>query len=148
MGHVILFNDGFFHGAHKHVFEDYPNLNAGDDNPNFNDEGTKSIVVLEGVWEFFKDWEFGPNPSLGMLGPGLYHTVYDALGSQAKDNISSLREVDSGRSSLSSLLSNIKSEIIKVEEIIERPKHGKREAVSARKKSTTQRRSARRTMTK
>jgi hypothetical protein len=124
MGHIILFDEGFFHGAHKHVFEDYPNLNGpGDDH--FNDKGTKSIVVLEGVWEFFKDWEFQPdNPSLGMLGPGLYHTVYDSLGSQAKDNISSLREVDSGRSSLSSLLSNIKSEIIKVEEIIERPKRG------------------------
>ena len=36
--HVILFDKGYFGGAHKHVFEDVANLNApGDDH--FNDKG-------------------------------------------------------------------------------------------------------------
>ena len=125
MGHVILFDKGYFHGEHKHVFEDYKNLNGpGDDH--FNDKGTKSIVVLEGVWEFFKDWNYEPdNPSLGMLGPGLYHTVAGALGGLAKDQITSLREV---------VFVGVKAA---------RGSVGRR---SARKKSTTPRRSARRTM--
>jgi len=31
MGHVILFDKGYFGGAHKHVFEDVANLNAPGD---------------------------------------------------------------------------------------------------------------------
>jgi hypothetical protein len=31
MGHVILFEHANFHGAHKHIFENYDNLNNDDD---------------------------------------------------------------------------------------------------------------------
>ncbi len=41
MAHVILFEHAGFHGAHKHVFRDEPNLNAGDDNF-FNDKTSLS----------------------------------------------------------------------------------------------------------
>ena len=44
MGHLILFEHINFHGRHKHVFQDEPNLNTDDDN-SFNDI-TSSIVVL------------------------------------------------------------------------------------------------------
>ena len=93
MGHVILFDKGYFHGEHKHVFEDEKNLNGpGDDH--FNDKGTKSIVVLEGVWEFFKDWNY-QNKLGETLGPDLYDHVGSALGGTATDQISSLRPVNS-----------------------------------------------------
>lgn len=133
MAHVILFEDSVYRGNHKHVFDNTDgilhgngedgewNLNAGNDH-DFNDTGTQSIVVLEGTWEFFEDWKYG-GKKLAELGPGRYPYAQYALGTNY--SLSSLRPVDSGGSSLSSLLSNIKSEIIKVEEIIERPKHGR-----------------------
>jgi hypothetical protein len=92
MAHVILFEHAGFHGAHKHLFRDEPNLNAGDDNF-FNDK-TSSIVVLEGNWEFFID--SGHVGKLGRtLGPGVYPWVEDsgALGAGSNDRISSARPV-------------------------------------------------------
>ena len=77
MAHVILFQHANFHGAHKHVFTNEANLNAGDDNT-FNDI-TSSIVVVEGRWDFFLNSGF--NGKLGpTLGPGLYSSVNAALG--------------------------------------------------------------------
>jgi hypothetical protein len=92
MAHVILFEHAGFHGAHKHVFQDEPNLNAGDDNF-FNDK-TSSIVILDGNWEFFINWNH--EGKLGRtLGPGIYPWVEDpaALGPGSNDQISSLRPV-------------------------------------------------------
>lgn len=90
MPHVILFEHVNFHGAHKHVFSNEPNLNAGDDSF-FNDK-VSSMVVLDGRWEFFKDSNFiaklGPT-----LGPGSYASVLSALGPGSNDQISSLRHV-------------------------------------------------------
>src|SRR5262249_4887076 len=51
--HVILFEHANYHGAHKHVFGAEPNLNASDDGY-FNDR-VSSMVVLSGVWAFFRD---------------------------------------------------------------------------------------------
>jgi Beta/Gamma crystallin len=96
MAHIILFEHTNFHGAHKHVFDDgEPNLNADDDNA-FNDEGTNSIVVLEGDWEFFANWKYEA-PKLGELGPGLYPNIADAdaLGNSAHGTLSSLRPINS-----------------------------------------------------
>jgi hypothetical protein len=93
MAHAILFQHSGFRGAHKHVFRDEPNLNpAGShvDDPTLNDD-TSSIVILEGDWEFFADWEY-QNKLGETLGPGLYPNV-DALGPDANDKISSLRPV-------------------------------------------------------
>jgi hypothetical protein len=92
MPHVILFEHAGFHGAHKHVVGPEPNLNAGDDN--YMNDKTSSIVVLEGNWEFFIDWQF--IGKLGQtLGPGSYAWVEDpaALGPGSNDQISSLRPV-------------------------------------------------------
>jgi hypothetical protein len=90
MAHVILFEHASFHGAHKHVFKDEPNLNAGDDNF-FNDK-TSSMVIVEGNWEFFADWQH--IGKLGKtLGPGNYESVEAALGAGSNDRISSLRPV-------------------------------------------------------
>lgn len=122
--HVILFEHPRFRGAHKHVFSEEPNLNDSLDDF-FNDK-TSSIVILEGDWEFFIDPHYQNKLGEGTLGPGLYPNV-DVLGPRGNDSITSLRPVDSGGSSslLLNILSNIKSEIIKIEEIIERPKHGR-----------------------
>jgi len=127
MAHVILFEHQYLFGAHKHVFDNpFPTLYraAQGDDPDMNDE-TSSMVILEGSWEFFQDKLY--KNSLGTLGPGLYPEITLALGGDSNDKITSLRPVDSGGSSslLLNILSNIKSEIIKVEEIIERPKHGR-----------------------
>jgi hypothetical protein len=92
MPHVILFEHAQFHGAHKHVVRDEPNLNAADDN--FFNDITSSIVVLEGDWEFFED--SGHVGKLGKtLGPGHYAWVEDAnaLGPGSNDKVSSLRPV-------------------------------------------------------
>jgi hypothetical protein len=76
MAHVILFEHANFHGAHKHVFDLEPDLNAADDK-SFNDKSfddiTSSIVILEGKWTFFEDPNFqGFNKTLG---PGIYPNV-------------------------------------------------------------------------
>jgi len=126
MAHAILFEHSGFIGAHKHVFRDLPDLlNPVGDDPTLNDK-TSSIVILEGDWEFFIDPHYQNKLGEGTLGPGLYPNV-DVLGPRGNDSITSLRPVDSGGSSslLLNILSNIKSEIIKIEEIIERPKHGR-----------------------
>ena len=47
---VILFQHANFHGAHKHVFVEEANLNAGDDN-SFNDQ-----VFLYGDCRRFLDF--------------------------------------------------------------------------------------------
>ena len=92
--HVILFERLYFHGAHKHVIgKGEANLNARHDD-DFNDEGTKSFIILEGDWEFFKDSNYR-NKLGGTLGPDLYDHVGSALGSTAIDQISSLRPVNS-----------------------------------------------------
>jgi hypothetical protein len=125
MAHVILFEHQYLFGAHKHVFESNPSLYRATQGDDFDmNDKTSSLVVLEGDWEFFADPNF-ENQLGGTVGPGVYSSITDALGGGSNDKITSLRPVDSGGSSLSSLLSNIKSEIIKVEEIIERPKHGR-----------------------
>ena len=93
--HVILFEHLYFHGAHRHVIgnKGEANLNARDDD-DFNDNGTKSFIILEGDWEFFKDWNY-QNKLGETLGPDLYDHVGSALGGTATDQISSLRPVNS-----------------------------------------------------
>jgi len=100
MAHVILFQHANFRGAHKHVFDNSAgilhgngedgewNLNADEDD-DFNDDGTQSIVVLEGTWEFFKHSDY--NVKLGELGPGRYPFIQEALGTN--QDLSSLRPV-------------------------------------------------------
>jgi hypothetical protein len=90
MGHLILFEHINFHGRHKHIFQDEPNLNTDDDN-SFNDI-TSSIVVLEGKWEFFVHKDFQGHTGL-FLEPGLYPTVLDV--EIQNDAVSSLRQVQS-----------------------------------------------------
>ena len=46
LGHIILFENGALHGAHKHIFNAEPNLNSDDDD-SFNDEN----VLLGGLSE-------------------------------------------------------------------------------------------------
>jgi len=85
-GHVILFEHINFHGAHKHVFDEEPNLAAGDDSF-FNDK-VSSFVVLEGTWRFFKDINY-QNAYPGTFGPGQYAWVVD-FGIK-NDDMSSLK---------------------------------------------------------
>jgi len=101
MAHVILFQHAAFRGPHKHVFDNTAgilkgngvdgewNLNADGDS-DFNDNGTQSIVVLEGTWEFFADWKY--QNKMGELGPGSYPYISEALGSNTQ--LSSLRPVN------------------------------------------------------
>ena len=101
MAHAILFEHGAFRGAHKHVFDNAAgilqgngddgewNLNNGEDEHNFNDNGTQSIVILEDTWEFFADWKY--ENKLGELGPGRYPYIAEALGTNTE--LSSLRPV-------------------------------------------------------
>ncbi len=88
-GHVILFEHADFHGRHKHIFKDYPNLNAADDN-DFNDI-TSSIIVLDERWEFFIHADFVSKTGR-TLQRGLYPNVMNE-GMQ-NDAISSLRIVE------------------------------------------------------
>ncbi len=92
MAHVILFEKPFFHGNHKHVFRAEANLNASDDD-SMNDK-TQSIVVLEGEWQFFRDWNFEQPSYLGTLGPGLYTQLGQYLGGNAINSISRLQPID------------------------------------------------------
>jgi Beta/Gamma crystallin len=92
--HVILFEKIYFHGAHKHVFGQNVNLNDKEfDDTDFNDDGTWSFVILEGDWEFFRDWNF-ENKLGETLGPGFYDHVSTALGVANDMPISSLRSVN------------------------------------------------------
>ena len=85
--HVILFENGNFHGAHKHVFTRESNLNAPDDNF-FNDK-VSSLVVLEGNWAFFADSNF-QRQYPPILGPGLYPGLPAGI---KNDDMSSLQAV-------------------------------------------------------
>jgi len=72
------------------VFNEQHNLNDPVDD-SFNDK-TRSIVILEGNWEFFKDSEY--NHKLGpTLGPGVYKSVNQDLEHGSEKQISSLRVV-------------------------------------------------------
>jgi hypothetical protein len=70
--HIILFEYWQFHGRHRHIFKDEPNLDTLADQPQDRDFNkiTSSVVVLEGTWEFSK--EFGFKEKIGELGPGQY----------------------------------------------------------------------------
>jgi Beta/Gamma crystallin len=84
---VILFEHSQFHGAHKHVFGEEPNLNADDDS-SFNDQ-VSSLIVLAGHWSFFSDANFiAPYPILP-LAPGVYPSVTEQ--GITNDDLSSLR---------------------------------------------------------
>jgi Beta/Gamma crystallin len=86
--HVILFEHRNFHGRHKHIFQNEPNLNATDDN-SFN-KITSSAVVLQGTWEFFREPNFKDGTGL-QLGPGLYASIAE-MEIQEKA-VTSLRQV-------------------------------------------------------
>ena len=85
-GQVLLFEHANFHGAHKHVFDAEPNLNAGDDNF-FNDK-VSSIVVQSGTWNFFRNANFDGQYAHS-LAPGLYSFVGNV--DIQNDDMSSLR---------------------------------------------------------
>jgi hypothetical protein len=85
MPEVILFEHINFRGAHKHVFWAEPNLHAPDDSQ-FADL-TSSIVVVSGLWAFYRDVNF--NFVEGILGPGIYPWV-EAVNI-TNDSISSLQ---------------------------------------------------------
>jgi hypothetical protein len=88
MPEAILFENANFHGQHKHVFGPEPNLNAADDN--FFNDRVSSIVILDGVWQFYRNSGFNtPYPFL--LGPGRYSSV-EAAGIK-NDDMSSLQPV-------------------------------------------------------
>jgi Beta/Gamma crystallin len=73
--HVILFEHANFHGAHKHVFVQEPNLNAQDDSY-FNDK-VSSLSVLAG------DWIFAADSDLMHRYPPILGPAFDAAGSLA-----------------------------------------------------------------
>ena len=88
--HILLFQHGSFHGAHKHVFSAEQNLNAPDDD-SFND-AVSSLVVLTGNWVFYRDYDFcSKYPPI--LGPGGYPFV--GFVQIKNDDMSSLKPVDS-----------------------------------------------------
>ena len=89
MAHIILFENINFHGAHKHVVQDEPNLNASDDN--FFNDRVSSLAILEGNWAFYPDASFRGKPYPHILGPGLYPRV-DAVQIR-NDDMSSLLPV-------------------------------------------------------
>jgi hypothetical protein len=92
--HVILFENADFQGNHKHCFDHIENLSTQVDHYNFNDK-TSSLVVVEGYWQFFKDWMW-QNPWPRIVGPGAYATMVEALGaSDTNDTVTGLRPVDS-----------------------------------------------------
>lgn len=96
MPHVILFDNIFLHGNHKHVVAAEPNLAAPEDS--FFNDRTQSFVILDGYWQFYQDINFqnpypglfGPDPDI--LGPGLYELGQDQGGVVA-NTLSSLQPV-------------------------------------------------------
>ena len=88
---VILFEHVNFHGAHKHVFVEEANLNAGDESF-FNDK-VSSMVVVEGNWTFWRDSNFR-GPASRTLGPGTYANVEQS--GIPNDSVSSLSAVRHG----------------------------------------------------
>jgi hypothetical protein len=49
---IILFEHADFHGAHKHIFNNVPDL--GETHSKF-DEMTSSIMVVKGTWALYKN---------------------------------------------------------------------------------------------
>jgi len=108
MGEVILFEHQNFHGAHKHIFADEPNLNNGEDRflvvrgqfidadrqgtsdvfRNFNDV-TSSIVIVSGTWQFYADANYQRPIGPPLTGPQLIRWVGDITN----DIISSIKKV-------------------------------------------------------
>jgi hypothetical protein len=84
-GEVILFQNGSFHGGHRHVLRAESNLNATDDRL-FNDS-VSSLTVLGGLWTFYRNSGFN-TPYPRPLGVGAYPSV-GAVGI-ANDDMSSL----------------------------------------------------------
>jgi Beta/Gamma crystallin len=94
MPHIILFQNEGLIGQHMHVFTPFKNLNGS--GVGFNDI-TSSFVILEGDWQFFKDWDYQTPFPLGakqaaVFGPGVYISM-SALGGGSNDSLSSLRPV-------------------------------------------------------
>jgi hypothetical protein len=79
MARVILYRDYNFQGPTKEV-------TTAADLKDFNDE-TSSIVVLDGNWQFYANYDF--NDLRATLIPGVYPSV-DAVGI-SNDTLSSLR---------------------------------------------------------
>lgn len=90
--HILLFEHGSFHGAHKHVFSVERNLNAPDDN-SFND-AVSSLAVLNGNWAFYRDYDFSSKYP-PVLGPGGYPFV--GFVQIQNDDMSSLQPVKDTR---------------------------------------------------
>jgi hypothetical protein len=88
---VILFENASFGGNHIHVFQGWDNIQNLPGDASFNDK-TSSIVVVEGNWQFFKDWKW-ENPFSNVLAPGIYNVV-EALGAGSNDSITGLRPVE------------------------------------------------------
>ena len=94
--HLIVYVDANFGGLHTHIFEttaDFTQLALGGVGGgiagNWNDK-VSSFVIVSGVWQFFKDINFGPAPLPPKgLGPGLYSYV-EHFGID-NDSISSVR---------------------------------------------------------
>ncbi len=86
MAHLVLFEHRNFRGAEKHLFRSEDNLNAPDDN--FFNDRTSSFVIIDGTWQFFRDWHF-ENPASNPFGPGLYDWVENH--GIPNDSISSVR---------------------------------------------------------
>lgn len=82
MPRVILYRDYNFQGPAKEV-------TSATDLRDFNDQ-VSSIVVLEGIWQFFANYNF--DELRATLIPGVYPSV-DAVGI-ANDTLSSLRPLD------------------------------------------------------
>jgi hypothetical protein len=80
---VVLFDNAMMHAGHRHAFKDQPHLNW---------RTTSSIVVLNGLWEFFSGKNFTvPYVDVELLGRGIYPFV---VGVGIKnDDIQSLRPV-------------------------------------------------------
>jgi Beta/Gamma crystallin len=83
---IILFEHGDFHGAHKHIFKDVPDLGA---TYSQFDEKTSSIVVVKGTWALYelKDYK-GKRKDVT---PDLYPDVRADPLNLDNDSISSLK---------------------------------------------------------
>ena len=97
--HLILYIDTNFSGLHTHLFgdvSDFRQLALGGVgsgiNGDWNDK-VSSFVIVSGVWQFFKDINFGPSPLPfpSGLGPGLYPVV-EFVGID-NDSISSVKVI-------------------------------------------------------
>jgi hypothetical protein len=83
---IVIYTDENFFGDQYRT-----NLDIVDCRPSFNDN-ISSVVVVSGVWEFFRDVNF--QGSLGTLSQGYYPSVQAV--NIPNDTISSLRVVSWG----------------------------------------------------